>query len=168
MLKSRPALLWTLPFLFMLCQCNPQDKVQIQKSVSTFDIEQGRASILQSNKHFMKALAAGDTADAASTYTSDAKLMPHKTAEVTGRKKIASFIASEIQMGLKDFDLETVSIWGDSSLLAEEGTYELLGNEGKTLDKGKYITLWKSEGGNWKKFRHIWTSDLPGEAPIDQ
>lgn len=114
----------------------------------------------------MKALAAGDTTDAASTYTSDAKVLADNTAEVRGRTKIASFIGHKLKSGVRNFDLETVSIWGDSSILAEEGKYIFADSAGKTMDKGKYITLWKAEGGNWKKFRHMWTTDLPGVTPV--
>ncbi|HET7115741.1 MAG TPA: hypothetical protein VFI29_04595, partial [Hanamia sp.] len=57
--------------------------------------------------------------------------------------------------------LKTIKVWGDSSILAEEGTYRISGKNKNLLDKGKYIVLWKQEAGNWKMYRDIWTSDLP-------
>jgi ketosteroid isomerase-like protein len=33
--------------------------------------------------------------------------------------------------------------------------------DGKQIDKGKYIVLWKKEDGKWKLFRDCYNSDLP-------
>lgn len=37
----------------------------------------------------------------------------------------------------------------------------ILDKDGKQLDKGKYIVLWKKEEGKWKLFRDCYNSDLP-------
>ena len=71
-------------------------------------------------------------------------------------------------MALRNFELKTIKIWGDSSILAEEGIYKYSDSNGKQLDKGKYIVLWKLESGNWKMYRDIWTSDLPSVAMVPE
>lgn len=152
-------------FSLLLHNCNPQDRLEIEKSAQLFDIEQGRASILQSNKRLMKALEHGDSVEAASTYTSNAKVMANNMAEVAGRDKIVKFIGSKLNTGIRNLELEMIEIWGDSSLLAEEGRYTFLDSNADARDKGNYIVLWKLEGGNWKRFRQIWASDLPKTAP---
>jgi hypothetical protein len=43
----------------------------------------------------------------------------------------------------------------------EVGQYELLDAAGKTLDRGKYVVLWKKEGGRFKLHRDIWTTSMP-------
>lgn len=153
-------------FLFSICfvllfSCNPNDKEEIEKSASAFDIEQGKASIIQSNKNFMKAFKAADSTGVSNSYTTDAKVMAANVPAVAGREDIKHFFSSIMKTGTKDFQIGTLKIWGDSSILAEEGTYILADNAGKQIDKGKYIVLWKQESGNWKMFRDIWTSDLP-------
>jgi len=152
-------------FIFValiMCSCNNvQDKLEIQKSASAFDIKQGEASILQSNQHFMKSFDAGDSLEVSQSYTTDALLMAPNQPSIKGRKNIAHFFSNLMAKGITDFDLHTLHIWGDSSIIAEQGTYQISGKKNKLIDKGKYIVLWKPETGNWKMYRDIWASDLP-------
>ncbi|HEY5368219.1 MAG TPA: hypothetical protein VIJ75_04440 [Hanamia sp.] len=141
--------------------CNEQDKLEIEKSASAFDIKQGEASILQSNKHFMKSFEAGDSTEVGDSYTTNAALMVPNQATVNGRKNIIHYYSLELAHGITHIDLNTIKIWGDSSILAEEGTYKVSDMKKNNLDQGKYIVLWKQETGNWKMYRDIWASDLP-------
>jgi hypothetical protein len=43
----------------------------------------------------------------------------------------------------------------------EVGTYAMLGADGKELDRGKYIVIWKKEGNAWKIHRDIWNTSMP-------
>lgn len=141
--------------------CNQQDKMEIEKSASAFDIKQGEASVLQSNQNFMKSFKSKDSVAVSNCYTTDAKLLADHSGTVNGRNKIVHYISAEMENGVTDVDLHTTKIWGDSTILAEEGTYETSNKDGGHLDKGKYIVLWKQEAGNWKMYRDIRTSDLP-------
>ncbi len=145
----------------ILYSCNANDKLDIEKSAAAFDIKQGEASVKQSNQNFMKAFKAGDSVAVSNCYTTDAKAMVANMPSIEGRDDIKHFISNLMNTGIKNFDLHTIKIWGDSSILTEEGSYKSYDTEGKQLDKGKYIVLWKMEAGNWKMFRDIWTSDLP-------
>ena len=42
-----------------------------------------------------------------------------------------------------------------------DGEYALLDKAGKTLDRGKYIVIWKQEGGDWKLLRDMFSSNQP-------
>jgi len=148
----------------LLFSCNENDKMSIEKSASVFDIKQAEASITQSNQNFMKSFNAGDSLGVASCYTSDAKTMAAHMPSVKGRNNIIHFISESMRSGPKKIDLSSGQITGDSSMVAEEGTYTLFDSSGKNIDKGKYIVLWKQEAGNWKMFRDIWTTDLPDSA----
>lgn len=150
-----------LCFTSLLFSCNEKDKLAIEKSASAFDIKQGEASIRQSNQNFMKAFKTQDSIAVSNSYTTDAKAMVANMPAVEGRDNIKHFISQAMNKGIRDFDLHTIKIWGDSSILAEEGTYKFYDSLGKQLDKGKYIVLWKIEAGNWKMYRDIWTSDEP-------
>lgn len=150
-----PAIVWTL------FSCNENDKISIEKSASAFDIKQAEASIAQSNQNLMKSFKAGDSIGVASCYTTDAKTMAAHKPSVLGRNNIIHFIGGAMKRGVKRIDLSTIQIWGDSSIVAEEGTYALSDSGGKNIDNGKYIVLWKQEAGNWKMFRDMWTTDLP-------
>ncbi len=37
----------------------------------------------------------------------------------------------------------------------------MFGADNKSLDKGKYVVVWKKQNGNWKMYRDIWNSNMP-------
>lgn len=145
---------------FVSC-INEQDKIAIEKSASAFDIKQGEASIKQSNQRFMKSFESADSVEVSNCFTTKGKIMIANTPPIEGRDKIETYMGSLMSAGIKTFELKTIKIWGDSSILSEEGTYEMSDIDNNKVDKGKYIVLWKPESGNWKMFRDTWTSDLP-------
>lgn len=148
-------------FVVLLFSCNEGDRRSIENSASAFDIKQAEASIAQSNQSFMKSFKAGDSIGVSNCYTTDAKTMAANMPPVIGRDDIKHFISETMNHGIKFFDISTVKVWGDSSMVAEEGTYKISDSTEKQVDKGKYIVLWKPEAGNWKMFRDIWTSSVP-------
>ncbi|MEO5500919.1 MAG: hypothetical protein ABIR31_05700 [Ginsengibacter sp.] len=140
--------------------CNVQDKKEIIESASTFDIKQGEASILQANQRLIKSFKEKDSLKAVSCYAQDAKLMFAGRPAIEGTPNIVGYIATLMDRGINKLDIKTEKIWGDSSILAEEGVYKM-SNKDSLVDKGKYIVLWKPEAGNWKIFRDMRNSDLP-------
>jgi ketosteroid isomerase-like protein len=36
---------------------------------------------------------------------------------------------------------------------------------GKQIDRGKYITVWKKQQGQWKLHRDIWNTSMPAAKP---
>lgn len=156
-----PAIIITIFF-----SCNAADKRSIEKSASAFDLKQAEASIAQSNQNFMKSFKAGDSLGVANSYTTDAKTMGPNMPAITGRANIEHFISEIMKTGIKNYDLSTTKVWGDSSIVAEEGVYKISDSANKQVDKGKYIVLWKPEAGNWKMFRDIWTTDRALDTAI--
>ncbi|MEO6812353.1 MAG: hypothetical protein ABI172_00365 [Ginsengibacter sp.] len=155
-------------FSLILFACNENDKLDIERSASAFDIKQGEASIKQSNLHFMKSFRINDSVEVANCFTTNAKLMIADMPAIEGRDNIKHFITLAMSKGITNFELKTIKIWGDSSILAEEGAYKFLDHDDNQLDKGKYIVLWKQEAGNWKMFRDILTSDIPPSALVNE
>lgn len=153
-------------FILVLCSCNPKDRLEIEKSASAFDIKQGEASIHQSNENIMNAFKAGDSAGVANSFAVDGKMMGAHAPAVVGRDAIRHYISSTMNRGMKNFEINTIKIWGDSSLLAEEGSYNFSDSTEKPIDHGKYIVLWIPESGNWKMFRDIWTTDIPDSSAL--
>jgi ketosteroid isomerase-like protein len=51
------------------------------------------------------------------------------------------------------------TVHGDDA--SEIGRYALVGNDGRELDAGKYIVLWKKGAGGWKLHRDMWNSNAP-------
>jgi len=145
----------------LLCSCSQQDKMEIEKSASAFDLKQGEASVLQSNRNFIKSYKAGDSAEISQSFTKKAKVMMANQAPVEGRNDIGKYFSGMINSGITDINLSTEKIWGDSSIIIEEGTFLLLNKKGDQADKGEYIALWQRESGNWKIYRDMWTSSQP-------
>jgi ketosteroid isomerase-like protein len=51
-------------------------------------------------------------------------------------------------------------IYGNEDLVVEEGTYNFPDGKGGSIDKGKFIAIWKQEDGKWKLYREIWNTDI--------
>lgn len=153
-------------FVTILFSCSESDRRSIENSASAFDIKQAEASIAQSNQLFMKSFKTQDSAGVANCFTTDAKTMASHFPAQRGRDNIMHFISVGMKKGFRGFNLATTKVWGDSSIVAEEGTYNISDTAGKQVDKGKYIVLWKQESGNWKMFRDIWTTDLPDTTSV--
>jgi len=85
--------------------------------------------------------------------------------EISGTAAIVSDFAFAVNHGIVAGKLTTKEVLGDDNLIIEVGVYELFGNEGIQLDKGKFISLFKRENGKLVSIRDIWNSDLPA-TPI--
>lgn len=152
--------------LFFLVSCNNSSTAkENDKDISAFDLASSRKSIEESNKAWTENLAKGDAAGIGALYTSDARLMAPGTPAVEGREKITEYISGLINIGIRDFRPVTTSVWGNETLIGEEGTWTLNDSNGLELDHGKYLVLWKKEDGKWKIFRDCWNSDVPPPAP---
>ncbi len=137
---------------------------------SVFNLEAVRDTIEAANAVFIAAMLKGDSVTAGNGYTTDAKTMGANAPAVNGREAIISMIAKDNfpKNGIKGFEVHTIDIWGDSNMVIEEGTWRLKDGEGKTIDNGKYIGIWKKEDGKWKLFRDIGNSDNPPKTANTQ
>jgi ketosteroid isomerase-like protein len=78
-----------------------------------------------------------------------------------GKKNLLPLFASLIKAGITKVELKTIDVWGTAEMLIEEGELTLSTAEGKLIDKGKYLVVWKKEGDKWKIFRDMSNSDGP-------
>ena len=120
-----------------------------------------RAGIEAANARFSADFARGDAAAVASHYTIAAQVLPPNGDVVRGREAIARFWKGVMDGGVKGVKLTVVEAESTGGTAHEVGTYALTGEDGKTLDTGKYIVIWKRDGGEWKIHRDIWNSSMP-------
>jgi ketosteroid isomerase-like protein len=141
--------------------CNHiEEKAEKDAAASqTFNLAAAKDSIEAVNTAIAKAVNSGDTSAIPNFYTSDAVVMPANMPALSGVADISSFFSEGIRGGMKDFKLEATEVYGNDEMLTEVGTYTL--SFGPEKDKGKYIVIWKKEGGKWKLFRDIFNSDNP-------
>ncbi|MDQ5844104.1 MAG: SgcJ/EcaC family oxidoreductase [Acidobacteriota bacterium] len=113
---------------------------------------------------FIEAFNKGDAAAVANMYTIDARLLPPNSAMVEGRANIQKFWQGAITAGLKMVSLEPTKIDTQGNIAVEVGRYTATapGAGGATItDKGKYVVVWKRQGGTWKLAVDIYNSDMP-------
>jgi len=120
--------------------------------------------IAKLNQQFVSCLAKDDASGVSNMYAKDAALLAPNMPIVKGRENIAGVFRHMVEGGMTQMTLTTVSVWSAGSIVAEEGVYTLKSKNGQARDTGKYIVLWKQEGGQWRIYRDIFNSDLePGK-----
>ena len=135
-----------------------------EQAASVFDIEKVKPVINELHQKLSDAASKTDSVAFASLYHAEGMLLPPNFETVTGPEKIASFVNGFFKMGMTGLTLNSSEVWGNQDVVVVTGTFEVMGKTG-TLDKGKYIELWKDENGQWKLFRDIWNTSMPMPAP---
>jgi uncharacterized protein (TIGR02246 family) len=120
-----------------------------------------RTAIDAVNREFMDAFSRGDAARIATIYAEDAQLYPPGNPAVSGRADIEKTWRGVLALPVKEMRLETAEAQAFGDDATEVGRYTLVGNDGRELDAGKYIVLWKRGAGGWKVHRDIWNSNAP-------
>ena len=96
-------------------------------------------------------LQKGDSIALSLMYTEDAEVLP----AVAGREHIKKVFSGMIRDSVIG-SFETTHLWGNETLLVEEGKGVWSDKSGKTESKGKYLLVWKKEAGEWKILRDTW------------
>lgn len=106
------------------------------------------------------ALNAGDLDAIVGLYAADARLLPPNGEMGRGAGAVEASFGGMIDDGLQG-ELETIEAMVAGDLGYRMGTYKLNTGDGTLVDEGKYIEIWRREGGEWKISADIWNSDLP-------
>ncbi|TDE27993.1 MULTISPECIES: YybH family protein [Flavobacterium] len=160
-IKSTIVSVTATTLLLVLVSCNSSKK----EKEATFDKVAAMQAIEKENKIFTDAFNKGDTINAVNGYAADAKFMPPNQKAASGRKDIQSTLAGFIKAGAGGLSIKPVEVWGDENMLTVEEEWSMTDKDGKEVDRGKALELWKMEDGKWKLFRDIFNSDLPCMAP---
>ena len=150
--------------LFVACgdKATESGTTTATETKSTFDLAAVKKIIDSTNAIFGSLISKGDSVGLASLYTSDAKFMTPNMPTASGRNGVQSAFAGLFAaMGTPSLTLTANEVWGTEELVTEVGSYTMTDKNGKEIDKGKYIDLWKMEDGKWKIHRDIFNSDMP-------
>jgi uncharacterized protein (TIGR02246 family) len=120
-----------------------------------------RAAIEAANARFSADYAKGDATAVAAHYTAAGQAFPPNGDVARGREAIAKLWKGAMDAGVKGVKLVTVEVEAHGDTAHEIGTYVLVGEGGKTVDNGKYVVIWKRDGGQWKLHRDIWNTSMP-------
>jgi uncharacterized protein (TIGR02246 family) len=108
---------------------------------------------------------AGDADGVAGLYAEDGVVLAPGAPAVVGRAAIRDFLASEIAAakaaGLtnKGDEVTDAGVAGDMAWIT--GTFSVTDASGATVDKGKYVTIYRRADGKWPIIRDTWNSDMP-------
>ncbi|MBU0702981.1 MAG: SgcJ/EcaC family oxidoreductase [Chloroflexi bacterium] len=119
------------------------------------------AAIAATNERFMTAYNQGDVDGLATFYTENAQLLFPNSDFITGRQAIQAVWQARVAPGARSVKLESIEVEAHGDTAIEVGLYAVIGSEKETLDKGKYIVIWKLENGQWKIHRDILNSSMP-------
>ncbi|GAA4395568.1 hypothetical protein GCM10023187_02630 [Nibrella viscosa] len=119
--------------------------------------------IRRGNDAFEAAFARQDSKGLSELYTSDAVLLPPGATGQNGPQTIGQFWQGAMDMGVAGVKLTSIEVENHGDTAIEMGQYELRSAAGDQLDHGKYIVIWKRQGGQWRLHRDIWnTSQTAG------
>ena len=133
---------------------------------SGFSLDSAKAAIAASNVNFGASWATGDSVKFVNCYASDAVLNAPNMPALTGSAAITAFFNEGYKWGIRNIVLKTNEVFGGKDCVVETGTYELFMENNVSGDKGKFIVMWKEEGGKWKMHRDMWNSDAPPPPPV--
>lgn len=110
----------------------------------------------------------GDAAGVANLYADDGMILAPSQPAAVGRAAIEAFLVKDIASSkaanlTDDFgDINGVGVSGDIAWVS--GVYSNTDKAGKKVDTGKYTTVFKRAGSEWKIIRDTWNSDIPPKA----
>lgn len=94
-------------------------------------------------------------------YTNDACLFPPNASPICGSEQVAAFFKDGPKVHVK-FTIQ--NLYGDGKTnVTEESYYEMTDLEGKKLDDGKVIVIWKKTKDGWKMHRDMFSSNHPAK-----
>lgn len=120
-----------------------------------------RSEIDAANAQFSALAGKGDGAGLAALYAKDGQVMPAGSEPIKGPQAIQKFWQGAVDSGIAAVGLTTIEIFGHGPTATEVGQYELRDKAGKVLDHGKYIVVWRREGGQWKLLRDMFSTNVP-------
>lgn len=123
-----------------------------------------KESIMKANQEWMDAVRQRDADAVAAMYTGDALLLAPNTPAIHGEEGVKSFFSGAINSGVQNIKLVTEEVDGDGQTAIEKGTYEMMVEGDKVVDKGKYLVYWKNVNGKWMFHRDMFNSDMPAAS----
>jgi uncharacterized protein (TIGR02246 family) len=114
-------------------------------------------------KEFMAAFNAKDAAKLSSFYADDAVVMPPNHALVKGRANIEAYFKQDFEQGVTNLQLRPMESATAGTQAFEAGTSTVTVKSGSSTvtDTGKYLTVFKKVGNDWKIVYDAFNSDQP-------
>jgi uncharacterized protein (TIGR02246 family) len=118
-----------------------------------------KSQIAKLDMAWQTAYNAKDATGIAALYATDAKVMAPGHAAVSGRADIQAFFMEQVKQGGKN-TLTTSEVLDGGAYAIAIGGYVATGPDGKHLDHGTYVTIYKKAGAGWMIYRDTWNSSM--------
>ncbi len=158
-------------YLFVLASthlpaCNSPDAAPSAEQ-PTFSTTAVKAKLDSMNVNYHDRFRDSTTAYFTARYTTDACVMAPNMPRICGIEGITKFYWYDGNSQTTTLDIKGEEVSGTASEVTEVGTYRVIDDEGTQLDAGKFIAIYRNEGGVWKVHREIWNSDVAMAASSD-
>jgi ketosteroid isomerase-like protein len=120
-------------------------------------------SIRAKNDALVQAINGKDVGKIVGMYAENSTFMPPNRPIIRGKDLLKSYY-QDLVKDTKDLRLTVGEVSGSGPLAYQTGTYELDRKDAKGQpehDRGKYLFILRSMGGNWRYEFSMWNSDLP-------
>ncbi len=132
------------------CQQQTTDIKSVSKK---FDMQKAKSFIDSINTKFSEQTKLGDSIALASHYSSDAAILLPNSEPIRG-KEILSAWGSMLRAGSVDITFQTIDLAVSNDFLIETGYITTKGSE-NSINKSKYLVVWKKQNGEWKLYRDM-------------
>lgn len=113
--------------------------------------------IAAAGQRFLSLFALNDAAQIAACYTEDAQMLTGGMSPVRGRSAIESVFKFTNGPGhTLEFQTEDLDIQDGTAI--EIGAYVRRNRDRSTLDRGRYMVVWKRVGGEWQIHRDMFVT----------
>jgi len=151
--------------ILTLVSCNKKAEETPADTTSApapFDPVAAKASVESAYREFEKAFNGKDSVGLANCYTSDAKFMGPNEKAIEGRPALQKAFGMWFKSGdVPQIKLTCVEVWGSNDNIISENSWVMSGKDGKVVDQGKSLEVYKQEDGKWKLLRDCYNSDMP-------
>ena len=134
---------------------------QSEPTKPAFDLAAAKTTVEAGYREFEKDFNAKDSVALANCYATDAKFMSPNQKATEGRPAILKSFTEWFKGDTPQMKINLVEVWGDENNLTAENDWTMTGKDGKVVDEGKSIEVYKMEDGKWKLLRDCWNSNLP-------
>lgn len=143
------------------CKKAEDNPAPAEPAKDSFDPIAAKSAIESSYREFEKAFNSKDSVALANCYTADTKFMAPNEKAIEGRPALQKTFHMWFSGDMPTIKLNCVEVWGSSDNIVSENSWVMTGKDGKVVDQGKSLEVYKMEDGKWKMARDCFNSDMP-------
>lgn len=121
------------------------------------------SGLIAQSARWDEALNSGNLDQLVALYTPDCRLLVPNAPMASGSEAVKAEFGKMVAAGLTG-KLDTVETTVAGDVGYHLGTYSVFAPDGTTVDRGKFIEVWRKTAVGWQIADDIWNSDLPEGA----